>query len=289
MPKDRRHAGMASLKTHILGGAVSESIEMYLVMIALLREDSTSPVPLSLLAQRLAISPVSANEMCRKLEEQGLVQYQPYKGVTLAPPGESQAQAILSRRRLWVVFLVEELGIEPGEADEIACRLEHITSARLVSALRAYLERAPSIARGRSHPAASPSDRVQPLATCAAGQEGRVADFIADGATAGFLESQGFVGGAPLAVLAVGADGALLVELGERRLTVAASLAAQISLALPAGGASRPLTWEKCRAFWADPKSAGGCPLLADAGGALACEVECLAAADGVRGRGVVR
>ncbi|MCD6356362.1 MAG: hypothetical protein J7L66_03655 [Anaerolineaceae bacterium] len=33
------------------------------------------PVPLSLLAESLQISPVSVNEMCRKLDEIELIQY----------------------------------------------------------------------------------------------------------------------------------------------------------------------------------------------------------------------
>jgi Mn-dependent DtxR family transcriptional regulator len=43
------------------------------------------PVPLSKLAEELDISPVSVNEMCRKLQENGLINYQPYKGASLTP------------------------------------------------------------------------------------------------------------------------------------------------------------------------------------------------------------
>jgi MarR-like DNA-binding transcriptional regulator SgrR of sgrS sRNA len=59
---------------------ISDSMQMYLVTIARLREHQ-DPVPLSKLAEALSVSPVSVNEMCRKLQEQGLLVYQPYKGV----------------------------------------------------------------------------------------------------------------------------------------------------------------------------------------------------------------
>jgi DtxR family Mn-dependent transcriptional regulator len=260
-----------------MGDIVSEHVEMYLVMIALLREDAQTPVPLSLLAQKLAISPVSTNEMCRKLAEQGLVRYQPYKGVTLTDPGETEAQVILSRRRLWVVFLVEELGIEPDEADEIACQLEHVTSERLVDALKAYLERAPAAARPRQQPVDHHVASSQPLSACAAGQQGFIAGIDADHATADFLHAQGLVDGAQVTVLVLSDDGTLLLGLGERRLSLAAPLAAQVMLAQPDEVVSL-CTWEKCRMFWSHPEDAEACPRLADTGGSvMPCPMDCLA------------
>lgn len=257
---------------------MSEHVEMYLVMIALLREDMYTPVPLSLLAQKLAISPVSANEMCRKLAEQGLVQYQPYKGVTLTMSGEAEAQNILSRRRLWVVFLVEELGIEPDEADEIACELEHITSERLVTALKAYLEQAASGSRSNVPTAARPAAETQPLTACAAGQQGYIASINADPATTGFFQAQGVAEGTPIDVLAVSDDGTLLLGIGHRRFSLSAPLAEHITVALPAAVPPQPCTWDKCRAFWAHPKHGNGCLRLADTGGSVVpCTLECIA------------
>ena len=67
---------------------------MYLITVARLRQ-ADQPVPLALLAQELGISPVSANEMCRRLAERALVTYQPYKGVTLTAQGEAMARRVL--------------------------------------------------------------------------------------------------------------------------------------------------------------------------------------------------
>lgn len=235
---------------------MSESVEMYLVMIALLRQDN-QPVPLSLLANKLSISPVSANEMCRKLEERGLVAYQPYKGVTLTEPGEQEAQEVLSRRRLWVIFLVDNLGIEPDEADEIACQLEHITSERLVQSLKAFLEHAPS--RGRSavasssepQPQAADLPASQPLTTFSAGTSGHITAINTDAVTRDFLQAQGITPGTALDVLAVGANGSLLLSLGGEHCSLARPVAAHIEVATsvqPQQGHSR--TWRKCSHFW---------------------------------------
>jgi len=59
-------------------------------------------VPLSTLAEALAINAVSANQMIRKLEELELVHYQPYKGLTLTEQGRSIALRRIRNPRLRV-------------------------------------------------------------------------------------------------------------------------------------------------------------------------------------------
>ncbi len=232
---------------------MSESVEMYLVMIALLREDN-QPVPLSLLASKLAISSVSANEMCRKLEERGLVSYQPYKGVTLTDTGEAEAQLVLSRRRLWVIFLVQNLGIEPVEADEIACQLEHITSDKLVESLKDFLEHAPSTLHSHAPlrtPPYGQSDKAYPLAACTAGFHGRIAAISANAAIMDFLQAQGIQPDVEFEVLAVGAGGSILLSTGTQHLSLARSVAMQIEVApIVDVPGRRSSAWEKCSTFW---------------------------------------
>lgn len=203
----------------------SESIEMYLVATALLRQEN-EPVPLSLLAQRLAITPVSANEMCRKLTERGLVEYQPYKGVTLTDAGEIAAQRVLRRRRLWETFLVRHLGIEPEEADELACLLEHITSDHLVERLASFLT-CPTEAMQLEQD----GDTGQLLKSLTAGQSGRIMSIKADEVVQTFLQAHGVVPGIEVHVLAVAADGAVLLALPDAAISLAQIIAEQIVVA----------------------------------------------------------
>lgn len=234
---------------------MSESIEMYLVMTALLRSSPDQPVAVSHLANKLGVSQVSANEMCHKLTERGLLAYQPYKGVTLTDTGEVQAQEILSRRRLWVVFLVENLGIGPEEADDLACQLEHITSERLVAALKAFLERPPLAMRRSLASDNQPPTPPQPLTGCAAGTHGQIADIHVPTMTASFLRAQGLVQGAAAEVLAVSTDGSVLLALAGKQLALAAAVASQVLLvAEPDATTSRHDTWARCSDFWACPR-----------------------------------
>src|SRR5690349_20398526 len=88
---------------------LSESTEMYLKAMA---EFGDRDVSIARLAARLHVTPVSANEMVKKLGEQGLVAHIPYKGVNLTNRGREVACDVLRRQRLWEVFLFEHLKIE---------------------------------------------------------------------------------------------------------------------------------------------------------------------------------
>ena len=134
MPKDSG-PGIASV-----AASTTPSEEMYLITVALAEEEGRpSPLPLADLAQALAISPVSANQMVRRLGERGLMEYHPYRGVSLTVAGRQEAWRVLRGRRLWATFLVEHLGFTPEEADALACRLEHVTSPEAADRLGGFL------------------------------------------------------------------------------------------------------------------------------------------------------
>lgn len=214
--------------------SLSESIEMYLIRIALLSGD-VRPVPISHLAKELAISPVSTNQMCRKLEEKGLVDYQPYKGVLLTPTGIDIAQRVLRKRRLWEVFLVRELGLPPQIAEKFACKFEHVTTDDVGEKLSDYL----------GHPTVSPqAERIPParitenawnlqsLSSLQAGQRARIVEIGASEPSREFLEMQGVRPGAVVRVLAVSGQNSLLLEIAGNEFSLASDIAATIQVTL---------------------------------------------------------
>lgn len=197
--------------------SMSESIEMYLVRVAQLQQPG-QPVPLSQLAQELSITSVSANEMCRKLTEKGLVAYEPYKGVTLTPDGDALARRVLRSRYLWEAFFVEKLGLEPTEADEIACRFEHVTPDHLADRLADFLD-APELSSDNY------GRQVCRLAELSAGKQGRVVELTAGNVTNTFLKQQGIVVGETVTVLGVASDGALLLEVSGQPMSLSNAVA----------------------------------------------------------------
>jgi len=212
---------------------VSESAEMYLLRIALLSEGN-NPVPISQLAETLDVSPISANQMCRKLESKGLVDYQPYKGVTLTLQGEAIALRVLRKRRLWEVFLAEKLGLDPETAEEIACRFEHVTPEDLAEKLAEFL----------GNPTLSPQHQpipprfgsvqhkhvIRPLSAVGVGERVRVTNIVADETLKAFLRTQGIGPGAVLTVLALAPNKALLVAVDGNHISLATDVADHIDV-----------------------------------------------------------
>ncbi len=108
----------------------SPQVEDYLKSIYKLQETG-GRVSTSSLSERLNVSAPSVTEMIKKLADDGVLTYAPYKGVELTAEGRKQALKILRRHRLWEAFLVEVLKYPWHEIHEEADRLEHFTSEKL--------------------------------------------------------------------------------------------------------------------------------------------------------------
>ncbi|MCX6134968.1 MAG: metal-dependent transcriptional regulator [Ignavibacteriales bacterium] len=108
----------------------SENVEDYLKSIYKLQEGG-GRVSTSSLSEWLGVSAPSVTEMIKKLADEGILTYAPYKGVELTAEGRKSALKILRRHRLWELFLVEVLKYPWHEIHEEADRLEHLTSERL--------------------------------------------------------------------------------------------------------------------------------------------------------------
>ena len=134
---------------------LSESIEMYLK--AMIELSDREKVAVGRLAERLNVTPVSANEMVRKLSEQGLMTHAPYKGVALTAKGRKAACSVVRRQRLWECFLYEHLKIEWTQIYELACSLEHATAPEVTEALAVFLGHPQTCPRGNPIPAADGS------------------------------------------------------------------------------------------------------------------------------------
>lgn len=91
------------------------------------------------IAAALEISPPSVSEMIRKLEKEGVIKYEVYRGVTLTEKGLREAVRIKKVHILWEVFLVEKLGYDLADVHEEAELLEHITSRKLEEKLEEFL------------------------------------------------------------------------------------------------------------------------------------------------------
>lgn len=97
-------------------------------------------VPTATVARMLGIAPASVTEMNVKLCKEGLVEYEPYKGVKLTEKGIAAVVNVIRSHELWEVFLTSYLGLSMHEAHQEAERLEHATSPLLAERLDEFLQ-----------------------------------------------------------------------------------------------------------------------------------------------------
>ena len=211
---------------------MSESEEMYLITLAVLKETGESlPIPVSRLANELNIKPVSVNQMIRKLNEAGLVLYEPYKGVSLTATGERTALNILRRRRLWEVFLGENLKIPIHDASNLACRMEHILPEDAADRLAMFLGEPMVSPHGKPIPQLKPKESLRSdvlLRQLKINQQSVITQVDADSASHAFLNGEGLQPGSIVSVLGVGHADAILVQVNEHTIFLAENIANQI-------------------------------------------------------------
>jgi DtxR family Mn-dependent transcriptional regulator len=209
---------------------LSDSMEMYLVTITRLREDD-QPVPLSHLADALEVTSVSVNEMCRKLQDNGLLIYRPYKGAILTEEGERLANQTLQRHCLWEIFLEEKLNFSKEEADVIACGLEHVTPASLVERLAAFLDNPTICFHGRPIYVGDKNDvqDVEPLSRFKTGQPFQVVRIYGDDVLRAYLQESGIVAGGQGQIVAANDAGNILIETRQdHQITLTQAVANQV-------------------------------------------------------------
>jgi len=127
------------MNAEIQRDSLTHSAEDYLKAIYHLTADGGSAASTNMLAQALDLAPASVSGMLRRLAEQGLVEHEPYKGVTLAPEGRRVALRMLRRHRLIESYLVAQLGYTWDTVHEEAERLEHAVSDTLVERMAKVL------------------------------------------------------------------------------------------------------------------------------------------------------
>jgi len=211
---------------------MSESEEMYLISIVrLVEKDIEEPIPIPQLAAELSIQPVSVNQMVHKLAEEGWVNYIPYKGVELTAKGEQAALQVLRDRRLWEVFLTEKLNLSSREADALACRLEHLTPQKVTGRLARFLGHPTVTPQGLPIPELNGEDEelsLLPLIKLPPGQRGGIVRIYGDPTVRAFLDAEGIRPGVAICLLAVGGEGAVLLQVEKHQVHLANTVAGTI-------------------------------------------------------------
>jgi DtxR family Mn-dependent transcriptional regulator len=117
----------------------SQAIEDYAKAIYALELRDGEAVSTNALAARLGVTPASASGMVKRLDELGLVEHKPYRGVSLTEHGRRVALEVIRHHRLLELYLVKTLGVPWDRVHEEAEVLEHVLSEELEELIAAKL------------------------------------------------------------------------------------------------------------------------------------------------------
>jgi DtxR family Mn-dependent transcriptional regulator len=202
----------------------SPSIEDYLKAIYKLGEEHEFPVSTGDVAQSMDVSPASASNMIKRLDDLGFLTYEAYEGATLTAPGRTVALEVIRHHRLLELYLKEVMGFSWDEIHEEAEILEHHISERFESRIEEMLGHPTRDPHG--HPIPSRDGTVDELPTrsladLAEGESTHI-DHVADedGDLLDLLEQRGLLPGASVTVVETRpVDGLMVVAVeGEEQL-----------------------------------------------------------------------
>lgn len=119
-------------------GRFSSAIEDYLKAIYACTRSGAAATTTEL-SGRLGVTSASVSSMLKRLDQDGLVEHERYRGVQLTEVGERRALNVLRRHRLLELFLVQELGVPWERVHDEAEVLEHAISEYLLEAIAVKL------------------------------------------------------------------------------------------------------------------------------------------------------
>ncbi len=209
---------------------VSSAIEDYAKAIYALQLRAGEAVSTNALAERLGVTAASASGMVKRLDELGLVEHQPYRGVSLTADGRRVALEVMRHHRLLELYLVQSLGVPWDRVHQEAEVLEHVLSEELEELIAAKLGDPTHDPHGDPIPTRElkieegPTQSLQSLEAGASGTFARVSD--ADPEMLRFLAERGIAPGDAFEVIDKQPfDGPLFVRFGDHVQVLGGTLA----------------------------------------------------------------
>ncbi len=90
-------------------------------------------------AKRLDVKRSSVTEALKNLSSKGLVNYGRYEVISLTDDGKKAAKRVIEKHKILYNFLTNVLNINPQEASENACRMEHVISDNVLNSLADFI------------------------------------------------------------------------------------------------------------------------------------------------------
>jgi len=146
---------------------VTPVMEEYLEAVYRLQEKS-GVARTSDMVNVLKVAPGTVTNNIERLEKEGYITHEPYKGVKLTEKGLKIALQVVRRHRLSERLLTDILHIEWGKVHDVACKLEHAIADEIVKPLEKALGHPKTCPHGNPIPTKSGGiieEKSQPLTT----------------------------------------------------------------------------------------------------------------------------
>ena len=115
-----------------------DSAEMYLETIYIL-EHRQGHAHVAEISKALSLSKPSVTKAMAQLKSRDLIHQEDYGPITLTEQGRSLSKKIYDRHLLISEYLQKALKLSVKDAEENACRMEHVITESYIDAIKAYL------------------------------------------------------------------------------------------------------------------------------------------------------
>ncbi len=110
------------------------------------------------IAEAMGVAPPSVTEVLTGLDEDGFVEYIPYKGARLTEKGKEEGKRIVRTHRVLEVFLVEYFSMDGEAIHEKACEMEHIFDMEMIDTMCERLGAPTQCPHGKPIPSCSETE-----------------------------------------------------------------------------------------------------------------------------------
>ena len=212
----------------------TDNREDYLINILRLTEGK-GVVKTTELANYMNVSPASVTEMLKVLKNEGLVNYERYRGVSLTEEGNIRARELRRKHHIMERFLTDVLDIDHKDAHDQACAVEHSISEDAANKMcRMMGTKIDGDCGTCKNPCHDCINDCIPASDMRQGDKGTISHLSSDDAGAiRKLISMGFVPGREIELSASVSDkGARIIRIGDSTIALDKDMASAIQVNL---------------------------------------------------------
>jgi len=211
---------------------VTEVVEEYLEGIYRLQEKS-GVARTSDIVKVLQVVPGTVTNTVERLEKEGMLKHEPYRGVRLTDKGRKIALDVIRRHRLSERLLTDFVRVDWDKVHDAACRLEHGITNDVIKKLEKALGHPKTCPHGNPIPTACGGiveEKSEPLSTLKSKESGVIAKIKDETAEVlKYIAVLGLLPGASIEIVEKAPfDGPITVKVGGANHALSLSMASNI-------------------------------------------------------------